>query len=623
MTKALKTITSVLAIGTAIYHILFVIFGGLSSSEHNIMHVLLVMALVVLQQAINQEVRYKRLLLLLLLVASTATLTYTFLRAQELQLHTGMFLSDTDFAVGVVIITCVVIVSWLQWGRILTAVLVIALIYFFFGSGLPGALGFPRMQPWYVMSFLGMGIGSGLFGFLTPASASMVFYFMLFSGVLSATGVLPMFLEVGKWLGMKLRGGAALTALVGSSLVGTITGASVANVALTGTYTIPTMKKQGFPPHQASAIESIASSGGQIMPPVMGAGAFIMSSLVGVSYFEIIVNAIWPALLYYGATFIGVMVLIRRLHIQITEEEKVDAGLIKQTLPAFIIPLVILVILLAQVHSVAWSTIWAMVATIVVSMFSRRTRPSIKKFFVHFADGAMQGAQIGVAIAAIALVSQTAISTGLGPRVSEIVFSLSAGIVPIALILVMIGSILLGMGMTTVAAYTIVAIVMVPTLRQMGIDRMAAHFFAFYFAVFSSVTPPIATAAIVGSQIAKTSFWKCAWAGFKLAIPLFLIPYAFVTEPALLQFPLINVQVLLMLVILIASALSMAVINYSYFLIRLNKMETFLFAACTFMFALYVIAFQYLPLLIAAAAVFTLGTVTQLSRWRSLKNSTV
>ncbi|MFC1963777.1 TRAP transporter permease [Chloroflexota bacterium] len=618
MIKTLKVSSFVVAIAAALYHIGFQLFGGLGSSEHNILHVLLALLIVTLQSSINKFGGYRRVLLLLLSLLGTSSLVYVFLRAEFLQLRAGMFLSNTHLIIGAFILTYLIVLTWIHWGRIIASITILAIIYFFFGSPLPGALGFPHMQPWYVMSFLGMGIGTGLFGFLTPASSSMIFYLMLFSGVLAATGVLPMFLEVGKWLGQKVGGGAALTALVGSSLVGTVTGASVANVALTGTYTIPTMKRQGFKPTHAVAIEGVSSSGGQIMPPVMGAGAFVMASLTGTPYFVIMVSAIVPALLYYFAALMGVITLVRRDRIQKTTET-IDFSLIKNTLPAFVLPLGLLVFLLATAHSVAWSTLWAMAGTIVVSLFNKKTRPKFKDFVRHFAKGAVDGAEIGVAIFAIALVCQTAITTGLGPRISEIIFSISGGILPISLILVMLGSLILGMGMTTVAAYIIVAIVMVPTLNHMGIERLAAHFFAFYFAVFSALTPPIATAALVGSQIAKANFWSSGWESFKLSIPLYLIPFGFVALPGILKFPHFKIADILMIIVLIASSLCLAAALHNQLLVKLNKVEMLTFIVSSILFAIYIIVLQS-DLLLVAGFVFMIASLSlNFLRWRNFR----
>lgn len=613
--KVLRLSILIIAIAAGIYHIVFMVTPTWGSSEHNIMHIALCVTLVLLGKLAVQTSKLKQLLLLLLLVMGVGTLAYIFSKAADLELHGNMYLADIDFVIGAVLITVIIVVARLQWGWVLTIVTMASIVYFFLGWRVPGALGFPHMEPWYVMSHLGMNLGSGLFGYLTPISSTVIFYFMLFSGVLAATGVMPMFLEVGKALGHVFRGGAAFTAIIGSSLVGTVTGATVANVALTGAYTIPTMKAQGFRPSSASAIESVSSSGGQIMPPIMGAGAFVMASLIGVPYFLIMAKAIVPALLYYAVTVIGVVLLIRHYDIR-PALEAVDKRLILTRLPVFIIPLGLLITLLVQGHSPSWAVVWAMVASIVVSMLSKGTRPSFKSFFRGFAQGAIAGAEIGIALFAIAIVSQMAITTGLGPKVSSVIMSWSAGIVPLALFMIMVGCLILGMGMTTVAAYTITAIVMCPALVRLGVDLVGAHFFAFYFAVFSAVTPPIATAAIVGSRIAGANFWECAVHGFRLSIPLFLIPYALLAQPELLDFPHYGMGALYMAIILIVSGLVIAMTTYRHFLLRLNNLELALCLMSSLLFAGYIIVMQNWLLLFGAGITLSLAIVMQVLRWR-------
>ena len=613
--KVLRLSILTIALLTGGYHILFMVIRTWGSSNHNVMHITLCTTIVILGVLATQTSKLKQWLMLLLLVTTIGTLMYVFARTEYLELHAGMYLAETDFIIGAVLITAVIIVTWLQWGWVLPTVTIVAVLYFFFGSNIPGPMRAPVMDPWYVMSFLGMGIGHGLFGYLTPVSSTIIFYFMLFAGVLSATGVMPMFLEVGKALGRLFRGGAAFTAVIGSSLVGTVTGATVANVALTGSYTIPTMKAQGFRPSSASAIESVASSGGQIMPPIMGAGAFVMAALIAVPYFQIMVKAIVPALLYYAITIIAVILLIRHFDIKPTLES-VDKRLILTRIPVFVIPLGLLIVLLVRAHTPSWAVVWAMVAAIVISLLSKDTRPSFKGFLQSFARGAIAGAEIGIAIFAIAIVSQTAITTGLGPKVSSTIMDLSYGIVPLALFMIMVGCLILGMGMTTVAAYTITALVMCPTLVALGADLVAAHFFAFYFAVFSAVTPPIATAAIVGSKIAKADFWECAWQGFRLSVPLFLIPYALLTQPELLNFPHFGIGALHMAIILLFSGLAIAMAMYRHLLLRLNNLEFALCLISSILFALYIIAIQNVLLLLVAGATLALVIIGQVLRWR-------
>jgi len=343
--------------------------------------------------------------------------------------------------------------------------------------------------------------------------------------------------------------------------------------------------------------------------------------MLGMPYVRIMQKAVLPALLYYGVTIIGTIMLIRHFGVK-PPPEAVDKRLILTHVPVFLIPLGLLIVLLVQGHSPGWAAIWAMLACTVLSLFSKSTRPkSLWSFLQDFARGAISGAEIAIAFFAIALVSQAVITTGLAPKVSFLIIGLSQGIVFLGLLLVMVGCLILGMGMTTMAAYLLTAIVMVPSLTALGIDMVAGHFFAFYFAVFSAVTPPIATAAIVGSKIAKADFWDCALQGFRLSLPLFLIPFAFIFQPQLLNFPHLGWGALYMSFILLVSGLALAMTVYRHLLVRLNNLEFVLSLTSAGLFATYIIATQNWNLVLAAAAILVLVIVSQAIRWRGSREA--
>lgn len=619
--KVLRLATVIIAIAMGAYHILFMVTPLWGYSRHNIIHMGFAIVLVALVLIASQTSRVRHGLLFLVLVASMVSLGYIYNQAFRLEMQMGMRLSDLDFAIGAILIVTVIIITWLQWGWVLATVAILGVLFLFLGYYVPGPLRAPVMTPKYAMAFAAMNLGTGLFGLVTPLSSGLIFYFMLFSGVMAGSGVIAMFLEVGKAFGRLFKGGAALTAIIGSSLMGTVTGATVANVAITGSFTIPTMKNQGFPASSASAIESVASAGGQIMPPIMGAGAFLMASMLGIPYVRIMQKAVLPALLYYGVTIIGTIMLIRHFDVK-PPPEAVDKRLILTRLPVFLIPLGLLVVLLVQGHSPGWAAIWAMLATIVISLFSKGTRPkSLWAFLQDFARGAISGAEIAIAFFAIALVTQAVITTGLAPKISSLIIGLSQGILFFGLLLVMVGCLILGMGMTTMAAYLLTAIVMVPSLTALGVDMVGGHFFAFYFAVFSAVTPPIATAAIVGSKIAKANFWDCAMQGLRLSIPLFLIPFAFISQPQLLNFPHLGWGALYMSLILLLSGLALAMTIYRHLLVRLNNLEFVLSLTSAGLFAMYIIVTQNEYLVLGATAALILAIVWQVIRWRGSRET--
>jgi TRAP transporter 4TM/12TM fusion protein len=547
-------------------------------------------------------IRIKRFFVCLLLVAAVACSLYIVTEARRLEMNFGLEMSSIDFLVGIVMVCIVIVVTGLLWGKTIPILGTLAVLYFFFGHNIPGVLGFPLISKEMVIAYLGMGISAGIYGYLLPISAGLVFYFMLFGGIMGATGMLPMFLELGKWLGRGTRGGAAYTALVGSSLMGTVTGATVANVAFTGQYTIPAMKSQGFTGSSASAVESVASMGGQLLPPVMGAGAFIMAVITGVPYITICQKAILPAILYYIGVVIGTSYMVSQHTIQ-TASQLVNFRLIIERVHVFIVPLGVLVYLLMMKYSPGLSITVSLFVCIVISLIVPTTRPNWCSLIEGFIEGAKMGAEMAVAITTIAIIAQVAITTALGPKIGHALMGVSGGIDFLGLIMMMVLCLFLGLGMPTVAAYTMVAIVAVPGIVDMGIDKFAAHFFAYYFAILAAVTPPVATAAIVGSKIAKSDFWACAFSGFKLALPVFIIPFAFVNQPDILDFPYIDFWGLAMVGVTILYTISLSALIFQFS--ALSGTQKGLYGISVATSFVYIVLIQHFLLLVISAA--TLG----------------
>ena len=360
--------------------------------------------------------------------------------------------------------------------------------------------------------------------------------------MLEATGVTRLFFELGNWFSRFVRGGAAAGAVVSSSLLGTVTGATVANVAIAGAFTIPSMKKQGFKPEDAGGIETIASCGGQILPPVMGVGAFVMAANLGVPYIDVAAMALIPAILYYASVFIGVVFLVRRNNIQ-RIVEPVDGSAIRAELLPFLVPLTILTVMLLQAYSPTTAVIFAIASICAVTFLrpttwrsSKQFRAALSRIGAGLVSGARQGAALGVVMAVTSLLAQSLITTAMAPKFASAVAALVGGNLLFGLVLVMIAALVLGIGLPTVAAYIMVAIMLVPALTRIGVAPEAAHMFAFYFAVFAAVTPPAAEAAQVASRIANAGFWQTCAASMRLMVGPVLIPFIFVYQSALLGF---------------------------------------------------------------------------------------
>lgn len=532
-----------LALTAAIYHLYFAYARPFTEGEHAIIHVGFASLLVGLHQA-RERRGLMRGVALVCLSGSLAASVYLFTVTEDLEMRFGLGLTDPQLVAGIIMIAAVVILCWMEWGIIIAALAVVGLAYFFLGYHIPGPLRAAQHPSFdYAMTFLISSGGTGLYGQITPISASIIFLFMIFGALLASTGVTRLFMEFGNWLGRVMHGGAAITCVVSSSLLGTVTGATVANVAITGTFTIPTMKRQGFRSEDAGALEAVASCGGQVLPPVMGAGAFIMAAYLGISYIEIAARALVPALIFYASVLIAIFLLVRKAG-RITESEPADFSIIRSELVPFLVPLVTLVYFLIQGYSATTAVFLAISSVIAIAFLRPRTwrsrqgfRETVTSIIRGLIAGAKQGAALAIITAAISLVAQSLITTALGPKFASALAGLVGGQILPALLLVAFASLLLGCGLPTVAAYTMVAIMMVPALKAIGIDPFAAHLFVYYFAVYAAVTPPVATAAIVASRIAETSFWRTAWAAMRIMSGPLILPFLFIYRPEVLQFP--------------------------------------------------------------------------------------
>lgn len=542
--KVLKAALIVAAFSMAAYQLWFAVFQALSTTEHVIIHLGFAVLVVALAQ-VRGGTLVRRLLAIIALLIGVAASVYLLSQADDLEIRYGIALTAPELIAGIAIIAAVFILSWTEWGASLTILGLLALVYFFFGSYLPGALQaspFPSFD--FAMTFLVSGGGSGIYGQLTPVSANVIFYFMLFGALLELTGLIWLFVEIGNLFGRVLKGGAAIMTVIASSLLGTITGATVANVAVMGNFTIPAMKSQGFKPSDAGAIEAVSSLGGQIMPPVMGIGAFIMASYLGIPYIQVAAMAVLPAILYYLSILIVIACLVRRIGYLPPLDRKLDMGIIRSQLFPFLVPVTVLVYCLVQGYSEETSVLAAIVALVVSSMAKIDTitsRAGFLKFgrqlFNGLVSGARQGAALAIVIAIVSLIAQSLISTALGPKLASAITSAVGDNVGLGLVLVMASALVLGCGLPTVVDYTLIAIVVLPSLTRLGVEPASAHMFAYFFAVYAAVTPPVATAALLASRMAGANYWMTGWASCRLLLAPSLIPFLFVYHSAILKFP--------------------------------------------------------------------------------------
>ena len=389
----------------------------------------------------------------------------------------------------------------------------------------------------------------------TPVNvcSKYIVMFIIFGAFLERTGVADFFINIANALVGRFSGGPAKVAVVASALEGMVSGSSVANTVGSGAVTIPLMKKTGYKPEFAAAAEASASTGGQIMPPIMGAAAFLMAETIGVPYSNIVVKAILPAVLYFAGVFITV-------HLEAKKEGL--RGLTKEELPRLIpllkktyllLPLLVLIYLVGtSTRSIAYAAVIAIVVSIVVSLFNKGNRITPKRIWEALAAGAQGMITVAVACGIAGIVAGMISVTGLAYMLFNSIVSFAGNHLIIALFLTMLCCIVLGMGVPTTANYCIMAATCAPILVQMGVPMIAAHFFVFYFGIVADLTPPVALAAYAGAAIAQANPMKTAFTATKLAIGAFIVPYVFALNPTML---FIGTNGVLDVILIVASSL--------------------------------------------------------------------
>ena len=376
--------------------------------------------------------------------------------------------------------------------------------------------------------------GEGVYGIPIMLACSTLFAFMMFGAFLEGSNMSSIFMDLAYRLTRKSQGGPAKVAIFASALFGTISGSSAGNVYTTGVFTIPLMKKCGYQPHFAGAVEAVASTGGQIMPPVMGAAAFMMAELCGVSYLEVAKAALLPALLYYLALWVMIHFEARRRGLGLISSELVPS--LRSILGRlyFLAPLAVLVAVMIDGRSAAICANMATGSILLLSFLRRDTRFTLKRLFDTLYAAAASSLMVVACCAASGIVVGVINYTGIGFKFINVLTGLADGHLFIMLLLLMVTSFILGMGMPTTPAYIVVATLGAPALIRMGLAPLVAHMFCFYYAILSFITPPVCVAAYAGANIAEADPMKTGFTSMKLGVVAFIVPVMFVYEPSLL-----------------------------------------------------------------------------------------
>lgn len=499
----------------------------------------------------------------ILAALSVVATMYLVINYKELVTRAGMN-TPTDIAIGVMGVLLVFEATRRTVGWPMLTVALVFLAYAFLGPYMPGILAHRGVSFDELVSHLYFTT-EGIFGVPMGVSSTFIFLFILFGAYLDATGLGKFFIDFANALAGWAVGGPAKVAVLSSGLMGTVSGSSVANVAGTGSFTIPMMKKLGYRPSFAGAVEAAASTGGQLMPPVMGAAAFLMAEFVGVPYIEVVKAAVIPALLYYTGIWLSVHYEAKKYGLKGTPREELPKfGPLLREKGHLALPLIVIVYLLVTGYTPMRAALYAIGLTIVCACLRKNTRITFKQFV----DGLIVGAQsvlgVLIACASAGIIIGVVTKTGVGLKLATALLDLAGGKMLPAMFFTMITSLILGMGVPTTANYVITSTIAAPALVQMHVPVLAAHMFAFYFGIVADVTPPVALAAYAGAGIAGANPMKTGVTAAKLAIAAFVVPYIFVLAPQLLMINATAPTILMAMVTAIIGmwGLSLAMIGF-------------------------------------------------------------
>ncbi len=499
------------------------------------LHLLFSLVIVFLGAARDTRSTPLRLWMMFVIVAAILALGYIQLNWEDIQ-QRAYFNTALDLAAGIMAILLVLEATRIATGWFLSIMAIGAVIYGFVGARLPAPLTIQSMGFEQTMTNLSVGLDNGIYAFI-PISANFLFLFILFGGVLSGTGADKFFLTLGKIVMSKIRGGAAMMAVVASCGIGMITGSAAANAAVVGTITIPLMKRFGFKPEEAGGIEAAASNGGQIMPPIMGMSAFAMAGMTGIPYITIAKMAVFPAILYFGLVGLYVYLTAGKHRLPMAAKEPIDGKELAISSINFIVPILLIVVMMAYGFSVNYIGFWAIITTVGISLIRKKTRPSFTQFVNGFVTGTVQAAGIGVTTAAVGIILATLTMSGLSVKLVLGIEAWSLGSVLLALVLVQVITVAMGCAGASLTAYMIVTIFAVPALQKMGVPFDVGHFFAMFISVFAFLTPPVALVSLITAKIAEAPYMKTAKESIKAAIAGFMVPYIFVFCPVILLKP--------------------------------------------------------------------------------------
>jgi TRAP transporter 4TM/12TM fusion protein len=527
---------SLYAVSITLYHIWVGWHGPLESMINRSVHVSLFMALIYIYPSFEmfKEKKHPLPIFLKNIVPGIIVLVMGVYYVMNVPTLEDRMVNPEkiDLIFGGLLVIIVIEAARRAMGPSLPIIVIFLLLYSLFGQYFPGDFAHRGFSLTYILAQLYLTTG-GIFGILIFVMSTYIFLFLVFGTFLQESGGGEFFMDAATALTGHMVGGPAKASVIGSAFFGSLSGSSVANVVTTGSFTIPTMKKMGYSPRLAGAIEAVASTGGQFMPPIMGAAAFIMAEMVGVPYITICKVAVVPAIIYFFAA--GVF-------IHFESKKRGFKGLPKSETPnfwavlkkggLFIIPLFLILGLLISGASPMKVGFYAFLSVLLISFVRKETRPSLSKLVSTFELAAKNTMPIAAIVACAGMIISLIMISGIGPKLSVLLVGLARGSLILLLVYSMIASLILGIGMTTIGVYVILAVTVIPTLIDMGVNVFAAHLFAFYFGTISYITPPVALSSIAAAGVAGSNPMKTGYTAFRIALLAFLVPYIFVYRPS-------------------------------------------------------------------------------------------
>ena len=571
-------IVSAIAIAFSVFQLYTAIFGVLDAHLQRAIHLSFGMALIFLLYPTRRS--WSRVKLhpfdLTLAILGAAAPLYIIAMYDQLVLRAGT-VTPTDMMVGLIGVLLVIEGARRVVGIPMVVVVIFFLGYAFAGPYAPGILAHRGLTVDELVGHL-FFTTEGVFGIPLGVSSTFIFLFILFGAYLETTGLGKFFIDIANSIAGWASGGPAKVAVLSSGLMGTVSGSSVANVVGTGSFTIPMMKKLGYHKDFAGAVEAAASTGGQLMPPVMGAAAFLMAEFVGVPYLEVVKAATIPALLYFAGIWIGVHFEAKKNNLKgIPRDQLPKAAVLFKEKGHLAIPLLAIIYLLVSGYTPMKAALWAIFLAIGASMLRKSTRIKPGEIVAGLEKGAKGVLGVLVACAAAGIIIGVVTKTGVGLKLASALLDLSGGLLLPTMFFTMITSIILGMGVPTTANYVITSTIAAPALEQMGVPILAAHLFVFYFGIIADVTPPVALAAYAGSAVSGGNALKTGINASKLAIAAFLIPYIFVFSPTLLMIKATAGTVLFATCTALIGMIGLGASMIGYFIVKTNIFERILF----------------------------------------------